>query len=694
MTTNYRCLLVGNANAGKTSLFNQLTGLSQKTGNFPGITVGIATGELKTKDKQLEIIDLPGSFSLNANSEDKKTLTRFLMNRKESDKIIFVLDAMLLERSLQFLFQIMDLGAPIILAITMKDILERKNLSIHVEKLKKELGIEAVLVNAKNGQGIAELKNLITDEYNFKTPARLWQWDEPREIFYKSLLKRIDTDNQHYLGFVLSNSLKKLSGEKLQKELPGIEEFSPEVQDLIKKELSGSGLQFKYQEEVIHKSFKIKTILSKVLSGNIENQSSLSTKFDKFILHPFFGMLTFICIMGLVFQSLFSWSELPMQLIESSMDKLGIFFQEKIPLGPLNGLVTKGIIGGVGSVLVFIPQIALLFFFIGIMEESGYLSRVSFIMDKFMGKFGLSGKSFIPLLSSAACAVPAIMSTRTIENKSDKMATILISPLITCSARYPVYILVIGAIFPKQDLFGIFSLQALVLFGLFILGMATALIFALIFKKTFFRHESSYFLIELPSYKIPSLKNLSYSVYQNVKAFIENSGTIILYASILLWFLAYYPVTAPKEDNQVSANISESYAAQLGKFIEPAIAPLGFDWKIGVGIISSFAAREVMVSTLAIIYGVEGDETSDDLKTSLQNDINPKTGKKTWSILTAISLLIFFAYASQCMSTLAVVRQETKSYFWPGFLFFYMTVLAYLSSLAVYQIGMALGFGN
>ncbi|HNC01582.1 MAG TPA: ferrous iron transporter B, partial [Leptospiraceae bacterium] len=431
-----------------------------------------------------------------------------------------------------------------------------------------------------------------------------------------------------------------------------------------------------------------------VLNGNIENQKSKSAALDKIVLHPFFGMITFFAIMALVFQSLFSWSELPMEWIEKTFDTLANYFEKSLPIGPLNGLLTKGIIGGVGSVLVFIPQISLLFLFIGIMEESGYLSRVSFIMDKFMGKFGLSGKSFIPLLSSAACAVPAIMSTRTIENKSDKMTTILISPLITCSARYPVYILVIGAIFPKENVFGIFSLQALILFGLFILGMGTALLFALLFKKTFFKHESSYFLIELPSYKIPSVKNLSLSVYQNVKAFIVNSGTIILYVSIVLWFLAYYPVNVGSEGAETKSEISESYAARLGKTIEPVLQPLGFDWKIGVGIISSFAAREVLVSTLAIIYGVEGDETSDDLKTSLQSDINPKTGKKTWSILTAISLLIFFAYASQCMSTLAVVRQETKSFFWPAFLFVYMTILAYFSSLAVYQIGTALGFGN
>ncbi|MBK8394508.1 MAG: ferrous iron transport protein B [Leptospiraceae bacterium] len=697
METNFRCLLVGNANAGKTSLFNQLTGLSQKTGNFPGVTVGIATGELKIEGKNLEIIDLPGSFSLNANSDDKKTLTRFLINRKESDKIIFVLDAILLERSLQFLFQIMDLGAPILLVITMKDILQKKNLFIQVDNLKQELGIEVVLVNAKNGDGISELKNLIGNPYNFKTPKRLWVWDEKRENFFQKIFSKIEADNLNYLQFVLSNTLKKLSGEKLQKELPGIEEFNPEIQNFITSELQKSNLVFKYQDEVIQKSFKIKSIISKVLTGNTENNESFSAKVDRFILHPIFGMITFFVVMGLVFQSLFSWSEYPMEFIENSFETLSGYFQKNIPEGPFNGLITKGIIGGVGSVLVFIPQIALLFLFIGIMEESGYLSRVSFIMDKFMGKFGLSGKSFIPLLSSAACAVPAIMSTRTIENKSDKMATILISPLITCSARYPVYILVIGAIFPKQDIFGVFSLQAIMLFGLFLLGMITALLFALLFKKTFFKHESSYFLIELPSYKIPSIKNLFLSVYQNVKAFIENSGTIILYVSILLWFLAYYPVSSPinsTENIKQETVISDSYAAKIGKFIEPAIEPLGFDWKIGVGIISSFAAREVMVSTLAIIYGVEGDENSDDLKTSIQKDINPKTGKKTWSVLTSISLLIFFAYASQCMSTLAVVRQETKSYFWPSFLFIYMSVLAYVSSLTVYQIGVLLGYGN
>lgn len=694
METSYRCLLVGNANAGKTSVFNRLTGLSQKTGNFPGITVGIATGIVEVNEKEIEVIDLPGSFSLNANSEDKKTLTRFLMRRKETDKIIFVLDAMLLERSLQFLFQIMDLGAPILLVITMKDILEKKNVSIQIDKLKEELGIEIILVNGKTGEKVPELKELIGRESSFKIPNRLWSWDEKREKFFQTLLTKIEADNKHYLSFVLANTLKKLSGEKLQKELPGLEEFNSTTQEFIQKELSSSGLVFKYQEEVIHKSFKIKSIISKVLTGNIENQKSKSAQLDKFILHPIFGIITFFVIMAFVFQSLFSWSELPMEWIEKTFEVMAQYFEKTLPLGPVNGLITKGIIGGVGSVLVFIPQIALLFLFIGIMEESGYLSRVSFIMDKFMGKFGLSGKSFIPLLSSAACAVPAIMSTRTIENRSDKMTTILVSPLITCSARYPVYILVIGAIFPKDTVLGIFSLQAFVLFSLFMLGMATALIFALLFKKTFFKHESSYFLIELPSYKIPSLKNLSLSVYQNVKAFIVNSGTIILYVSILLWFLAYYPVQMQDGEKEAKSEISNSYAASLGKTIEPVLRPLGFDWKIGVGIISSFAAREVLVSTLAIIYGVEGDETSDDLKTSIQSDINPETGKKTWNTLTAISLLIFFAYASQCMSTLAVVRQETKSYLWPVFLFVYMTILAYVSSLAVYQIGTALGFGS
>lgn len=700
MSVNYRCLLIGNANCGKTSLFNRLTGLNQRTGNFSGVTVDIAVGDVKYKNEKLEVVDLPGSFSLNASTEDKKTLTRFLMNRKPSDKIIFVLDALLLERSMQFLFQIIDLGSPIILAITMKDILKKRNVGLDIEKLEKELGIKAVLLNSKSGDGVEELKELLFKEESFNATKRSWTWDDKREAFIQKLVTKIASEEPGYIEFIVSNGLKKLSGEKLQKELPGLELLAPEVKKYVEDEFHKSGLSYNYQEEVIYKSFRIKNILSLIYTSSGEHRKSFGDKADKYLLHPVYGFLIFLIIMGFMFQVLFSFSEYPMTMIENFFTWGEAYLEKTLPGGPLARLLTGGVIKGVGSVLVFIPQISLLFLFIGMMEESGYLSRVSFVMDKLMGRFGLSGKSFIPLLSSAACAVPAIMGTRTIENRSDKMATILISPLVTCSARYPVYILVIGTIFPEKTFLGFITLKAIMLFGLFILGISTAMLFALIFKKTFFKHESSYFMIEIPSYKVPSVKNLLIAVYQKVKLFVINSGTFILYISVVLWFLVNYPmketvviIDSAEKIEYASPKITESYAATLGHYVEPVIRPLGFDWKIGIGIITSFAAREVIVSTLAIIYDVEGDENSPGLKSAMKNDMNPVTGKNSWNLLTAMSLLIFFAYASQCMSTLAVVRQETRSYIWPSFLFIYMSILAYLSSLLVYQVGKMMGLG-
>ncbi|MCB1178383.1 MAG: ferrous iron transport protein B, partial [Leptospiraceae bacterium] len=691
---DYRLLIVGNPNCGKSTLFNKLTGLNQKTGNFSGVTVEKKMGTINWKDESLEIIDLPGSHSLNGTSEDKVALTRFLMKREPKDKIIYVMDATQIERSMQFLFQIIDLGIPVILALTMKDILKRRNISLDLENLKKELGINAEIINAKTGEGVNNLNELLFVESNFKNPGRLWKWEKKEESIVNNILNKIQSPEKTHTEFVILNSLKKLSGEKLQKELPDISIFPEEVQKFIEEEFFKSKLKFKYQEELIHKSFKIKEIIAKVLTSSESSEKSrISTKLDSILLHPLWGMFCFLLLMGIVFQSLFTLAEFPMDLIDDGFDSLSALLSDKLPSGPLTGLIAEGAIKGVGAVMVFIPQIALLFFFIGLMEESGYMARASFVMDKFMGRFGLSGKSFIPLLSSAACAVPSILGARSIDDKSDRMRTIMVSPLITCSARYPVYILVIGAIFPEVTYLGIFTLKAIIMFGLFILGMLTALVFALLFKKTFFKEDSSYFILELPGYKIPTLRNVLYNVYLKVKDFVVNSGQIILLASIVLWFLVNYPYkeispgTEAKETVIKEQRIKESYAASIGKFIEPVIEPLGFDWKIGISLITSFAAREVMVSTLAIIYGVETDEPSSDLEQAMKKDINPKTGKPVWSVLTSISVLLFFAYACQCMSTLAVVRKETNSYFWPAFMFAYMGILAYISSLLVYQIG-------
>lgn len=670
-----RILLVGNANSGKTSLFNDLTGLNQKVGNYHGITVNYKIGRLIDR-KEIEIVDLPGSYSLNSVGEDKKVLTKFLMNREITDKVLFVLDGSQIERSLQFYFQIRDLGIKSIIAITMLDILKKSNIEIDLKKLETELGTKIYSVNPKTGLGIEEIKLGILDEKNFSDYRKNWSWDKKRENFILKILNQISYKDESYTKFVLSNSFKFLSGEKIQEELPSLELFSVEIQNLIKTEFAKSKLSFSYQEEILEKAKSIKKILAKVLkeSDNQKNKFDL----DSIFLHPIIGKFIFLFLMFFIFQILFNFSEIPMKLIETMFSNLENLALENFPKGPILNLFSKGILAGIGSVFVFIPQIAFLFLMVGILEESGYLSRILFLMDKFMGRFGLSGKSFVPLLSSSACAVPAILSTRTIENRTEKLITILISPLVTCSARYPVYILIIGTIFPSEYL-GFISLKGSILFLLFLIGILTALVFAVVFKKYFFKSENSYFIIELPEYRFPNLKNLFQFVFQNLKDFLLNSGKIILYVSILLWFLANFP--NPKNLEQIDVN--DSYIASLGKKFEPMIKPLGFDWKIGVGIISSFAAREVMVSSIAILYQVDEEDTK-TLSEKLRNDKNEK-GELIWSIETGISLLLFYAFASQCMSTLAVARKELNSIFWTIFLFSYMTILAFSSSFLFYQ---------
>ncbi len=677
-----RILLVGNSNAGKTSLFNKLTGLNQKVGNFHGVTVTSAIGTIQSNTEELEIIDLPGSFSLNSYTEDKKVLTNFLIQRKESDRILFILDASQLERSLQFFYQVKDLGVKICLVLTMKDILEKKNTSIDLEKLSTDLKTRIFLINAKTGEGVETLKNNLFMENNFQANAKLWKWEAKRENLKNKILKKIDSNNDRNIEFILSNALKKLSGESIQSELPSLEIFPSEIQEIIKTEFKKANLKFTYQEEVLLRASSIKKILSRSLFISVQKETvSNNFSFDRIFLHPIAGLLIFFLLMLGLFQLLFSVSKYPMEQIEFIFDRLSDLIVDNFPAGALTNLISKGIITGIGSVLIFIPQIAFLFFSIGVMEETGYLSRILFLMDKFMGKFGLSGRSFLPLISSAACAVPAILSTRTIENKSEKIITILISPLVTCSARYPVYILIIGSIFPNTLYFGFLSLHGLILFTLFLLGILTALFFAVFFRRVFFKSANSFFLLEIPSFRMPSLYNLFQYTYQNVKSFVINSGKIILLVSILLWFLANFP----NQNKEIKPDIEKTYIAKMGKFIEPIIEPIGFNWKIGVGIISSFAAREVMVSTLAILYNVDSSDEG-SLKDKMKND-KKENGEKLWDTLTSISLLIFFAYASQCMSTLAVTRQETNSYFWAFFSFFYMLVLAYSSCFIFFQIG-------
>lgn len=684
-----RIYLVGNPNCGKSTLFNQLTGLKQKTGNFSGVTVEKREGTLNLDNVDWTITDLPGTYGLGGVAEDKKIAYEVLLSRKPEEQVIYVLDALNLERGLQFLLQIIDMGVPTLVVLTMKDVLEKKRIQLDLENLKKSIGLQFVLVNAKSGEGIENLKEILKNPNSFQKRPRLWTWGSKEETFLSTAKQKLGI-NTNEAEFFLSQSLKFINKDPHLSDKRYFTKFPEETQNWLQSTVEGKGFHFYYEEEMIHRSFFIKKVLASVITYPKSIPGSWEEKLDRLLLHPILGFLCFFLLMGLLFQSLFSFAELPMDLIESGITNLQSFVESFLDDGLLKSLISEGIIGGVGSVIVFIPQIALLFLFIGILEESGYLARASFLMDRIMGKFGLSGKSFIPLLSSAACAVPAILGTRTIENKSDRFTTIMVSPLIMCSARYPVYILIVGTVFSFPPVFGIFNIQGFVLFSMFSLGMIVSFGFALLFRKTVFKEDASYFVMELPRYNLPSARSLFHTVYAKVKSFLSTAGQIILYISVLLWFLSHFPAEY-KNNEWKTSPIETSYIGTIGKGMEPAIQPLGFDWKIGISILTSFAAREVMVSTLAVLYGSEENEEGESLRSMLRTETKAD-GSLVWTPLSGLSLLVFFAFASQCMSTLAVTKKETGTIFWPIVQFLYMTTLAIGSSFLIFQLGKILGF--
>lgn len=652
--------LAGNPNAGKTTLFNALTGLRQKVANYSGVTVERKEGPWKVGETNVRLIDLPGLYSLDATSMDEQIAHDVLVGKVENlaqpSAIIAVVDATNLERNLYLVTQLLEYKIPLVIALTMIDEFEKQEHEIDFEKLSKALGVPVVGITASSNRGIDELAETVAD-----------------------LLKT-----------------------------------KPE----IKFELNGNSNESENAKIFARYNFISNAVQESVKHNDLEKHQ-FSEKIDKVLTHKFFGLVVLVAILLVVFQTIFSWAEMPMNLLESGFGFFGDLVKEQMPEGLLRDLIVDGIIAGVGGVLVFLPQILLLFLFISILEDTGYMARAAFLLDKMMSKFGLHGKAFLPLMSSFACAIPGIMATRTIENPKDRLATIMIAPFMSCSARLPVYALMIGTFFADQTVYGFLSMGALLMLLMYVFGIVVALIVAFILKKTLLKSPPPPFVMELPPYRLPNIRNVLQNMFNNGWVFVKRAGTIILAISIILWFLATFPKTehavsiptkvvdvVENKDSEVAETaesegekeiegeqIRNSYAGKIGHFIEPVIKPLGFDWKIGIALVSSFAARETLVSTLGIIYNVgkDADEENEDLKTQILN-AKRDDGTKVWTPLTAITVMIFFVLAIQCMSTLAIVRRETNSWGWTLFMVVYMTGLAYIAAFITYQGGKLLGF--
>ena len=692
--------LLGNPNSGKSSLFNQLTGLRQKIGNFPGVTVDKKVGFCRLGGgMDIEILDLPGTYSIYPNSLDEQVVLEVLANPKNNDYpdlAVVVADASNLKRNMLLFEQISDLGVPAILALNMLDVAEESGISINSGKLSKILGIPVVELNAREGIGMEGLKHTIFNQLQHKkTHINPPVFDKKSEKIYEEVKEKFGIENK-YLALQYAAQAQKLMflGEKEQKDL----------EDIVKKHDFNAD---KFQSaETIDRYKDISATLKEVIVEEGVKKETISEKIDKILLHKIWGYVIFLSILFLIFQSVFTFAEAPMDWIDKGIAFVNQFLKSHLPDGQLVSLLTDGLIAGIGGVLIFIPQIAFLFAFISILEESGYMARVVVLMDRLIRHFGMSGKSVVPLISSMACAVPAIMSARTIGSWKDRLITIMVTPLMSCSARLPIYTILIALVVPETKTLGFFNMQGVVLMGLYLLGFLSALIAGWLMKFMLKSSERSYFIMELPTYKKPRWKQVGFMILEKVKTFVFEAGKVIIAISIVLWVLASYGPSdkIQKAENQVitenptldqakldskiaSARLENSYAGHFGKFIEPAIKPLGYDWKIGIALITSFAAREVFVGTVSTIYSIGADaENETTIKERLRNEVNSETGKPTFSIATSFSLLIFYVFAMMCMSTLAVVYRETKGWKWPIIQLIYMSVLAYVAAFVVYQV--------
>ncbi|WP_159638911.1 ferrous iron transport protein B [Sphingobacterium composti Ten et al. 2007 non Yoo et al. 2007] len=691
--------LLGNPNVGKTSLFNRITKLHQKVGNYPGITVEKRQGTVHANGQEYSIIDLPGTYTLFPNSLDEEVVLKTLLQRDNQDYpelVVVVSEPSTLSRGIIIYQQVREIGLPAIFVINMEDEISDKGLNIDYNQLEQYLKTKVYKTNARTGKGIDELIKGFNQEVGpyfgaVDLPSKYQEAiQEAKKLF------PLDTEYKTWLHLALDsqNTISSANADNLKS-----------IRD--KYQITSQQLQ---KDEAIIRHDAVQRELENIVTKSENKKFSATEQVDNILLHPVFGYVIFFGILFLIFQAIYSWSGPLMDWVDGSFASLGEFVGDNFTAGPLNDLIVNGIIAGIGGIVIFLPQIIILFLFISLMEETGYMSRVVFLMDRWLKPFGLNGKSVIPLMSGVACAIPAVMSARNIENPKERLLTMLVTPFMTCAARLPIYIVIIGLVIPETEVLG-FNLQGITLFGMYILGILGALFSALVLNKIIKSVRNSFLIFELPTYKAPDFKNVLNTVWEKSLGFLLGAGKIILAISIILWVLGsfgpndrfsnpekYIAIEKPELSeeeiaNEVSAyQVEYSYLGYLGRGIEPVIRPLGYDWKIGIGLIASFAAREVFVGTVAVVYSlgadldIEDDDQKQTLFTRMKSEVNKNTGKPTYNFATGISLLLFYAFAMQCMATIAVVRKETGSWKWTAIQAGFMTGLAYIAALIAYQL--------
>ena len=696
MSKTINVALIGNPNTGKTSVFNAITGLNQKVGNYPGITVEKKQGVCRLNHTtKAHIIDLPGTYSLNASSMDESVVIELLLNKNDKDYpdvAVVISDIENLKRNLLLFTQIKDLEIPTLLVINMSDRMTSKGISLNIPLLEEKLKTKIALISTRENKGIDYLKTCLLDYRSLSkencTDIRLID-----EAYFGNLEKVFPDQSLYKLWLVITQDVNFAKVERKK------------VEDATDyKTQSDSHLKRLQQKETIKRYQFINQSLKETYVVDQSKATDYRSKLDRILIHRFWGYIIFFMILLTIFQVIFDWSSIPMDFIDESFTNLSEYTKRTLPPGLFTNLLAEGIISGLGGIVIFIPQIAFLFLFIAVLEETGYMSRVVFLMDRGLRKYGLSGKSVIPLISGTACAIPAVMATRNIENWKERLITILVTPFTTCSARLPVYLILISLVIPEGTFLGM-GYQGLTLMGLYLLGFVMALLSAALLNKILKIQSKTYFVIEMPNYKLPLIKNVAITVFEKTKSFVVEAGRVILAISILLWIMASFgpgkdfndaeaivkdqvknQSLSPTElENEIASyKLEHSFIGILGKSIEPAIAPLGFDWKIGIALISSFAAREVFVGTLATIYSV-GNNQEETIKNRMKAERKPN-GELLFDLPTGISLMLFYAFALQCMSTLAIVKKETNGWKWPMIQLFSMTLIAYLSALIIYQI--------